>query len=190
MTLKSTFRSLEAVHLPWAGRQDYMHSFDISNPVMKAGFEDYGRIVNRLLKIADVVEGIAHMTVDEKIIPAGRSQRRPGPHVDGCFMPEEMKWGGGGGWLHHCNELPFKRMPIIIAASVDGACVWDGEFDGQPEEDGDCSHLDLSNAEIYELDADMAYLLSPDCIHDSPIYREPTRRSFLRIALPTDSWRN
>jgi hypothetical protein len=60
------------------------------------------------------------MTVDEKVVAAGRSQRRPGPHVDGVFMPDKFhpirnamgSWGGGGRWNHYCNDIgvgPVRR---------------------------------------------------------------------------------
>lgn len=186
--LHSEYRPLCAVRLPFANRQRYMHSFDLASPVMAEGFEDYHEPVVALCKAAGARFGIAHMTVDEKIVSPGMSQRRPGPHVDGCFMPEAMTWGHGPGpgWNHYCNHVPIARMPIIVAASVEGCRAWRGQFDGEPKNDGDLSHLDLGEGEV--LPANVGYLLSPDCVHESMVFERPTQRTFLRIALPVGAF--
>ena len=191
MKLSSDYRALCPVSLPFKGRQKYMHSFDLSRPVMAAGYEDYLLPVLRLLAAANAIEGIAHMTVDEKIVEAGMSQRRPRPHVDGRFIPQLGKWGGGGGgWLHYCNDVgagtSITRMPVIVAASVPGCRAWRGNFEGRPAEDGDLSHIQDQLGEGEILPADFGYLLSPDCVHESMIFEEKTQRTFLRIALPVE----
>lgn len=183
--LKSSFRALAPVDLPYKGRQHYMHGFDLAAPVMLAGFEDYLEPIQKLIDAAGEHEGVAYMTVDEKIVAAGMSQRRPGPHVDGCFNPNKMDWqGGGGGWNHGCNAVPFQRMPIIVAASVTGCKAWKGEFDGLPTDTGCVAHIanQLDNGEL--LHPNMGYMLSPDCVHESLPFAADTRRTFLRIALP------
>jgi hypothetical protein len=188
--LNSDYRPLGPVTLPFAGRQKYMHSFDLAAPVMAAGYEDYMEPVVALCKAAGAVSGTAHMTVDEKIIAAGMSQRRPKPHVDGCFYPAMNRWGGGGGgWNHYCNNTggsPLRRMPVIVAASVAGCRAWRGQFDGLPDEGGDLSHISdqLGMGEV--LPPNAGFLLSPDCVHESMLFDRPTQRSFLRIALPVD----
>lgn len=188
--LRSDYRPLAKVALPpYAGRQKYMHTFDLSNPVMAPGFEDYMDVVKVLCEIAGATKGLAHMTVDEKVIRPGQSQRRPKPHVDGCFMPKINIWGHepSPGWLHGCNNIPlseYKRMPVIVVASEVGCRAWRGIFDGEPKSDGDLSHIELNEGEV--LPANVGYLLSPDCVHESMIQSKEVRRSFLRIALPTD----
>lgn len=182
--LISNFHKLIPVQLPYTGRQFYMHAFNIANPTMPEGFEDYTEPVRALVTASGVKTGIAYLTVDEKVITAGMSQRRPGPHVDGCFMPEKMKWGSG--WNHYCNNIPFERMPIIVAASVPGCKAWRGKFDAQPTESGDLSHLELGEGEV--LPPSMGYLLSPDCVHESLRFEKDTQRTFLRIALPVGSY--
>jgi hypothetical protein len=185
--LNSNYREICPVVLPYAVRQKYFHTFDLSSPTMAPGFEDYADVVRDLCLRVGATTGLAHMTVDEKIVKAGWSQRRPKPHVDGCFMPATQKWGGGPGWLHNCNNIPaeeFKRMPIIIASSAVGARAWRGEFDGCPAEDGDLSHIELPEGEV--LKPNFGYLLSADCIHESMIQDNDVQRTFLRIALPVD----
>jgi hypothetical protein len=144
--LQSDFRAVCPVILPYKARQKYMHTFDLGNPIMAEGYEDYFDLVVRLCQTVGATRGVGHMTVDEKIVPAGMSQRRPGPHVDGCFSRMKRDWvhSPGGVWLHNCNDIqtgPIARMPVIVAGSVEGCRVWRGEFVGQPTDRGDLSHI-------------------------------------------------
>lgn len=194
--LNSDFRPLCDVRLPYRGRQHYMHAFDLSAPEMQPGFEDYAEPVAALCRAAGATRGTAYMTVDEKLVRAGWSQRRPRPHVDGVFIPDRLNrdgktmgdWGGGGGgWNHSCNDIgvgAVRRMPVIVAASAIGCRVWRGRFDAVPAQDGDLSHLALDEGEV--VPAGVAYLLSADCVHESMIQPSPVQRTFLRIALPVD----
>lgn len=191
--LKSNYRKLCPVSLPYAGRQHYMHAFDLAAPVMREGFEDYLEPVIALCAAAGATHGIAYLTVDEKIVPAGMSQRRPKPHVDGRFVEGKKHryvenaigdWSSGGGWLHYCNRVPFKRMAVIVAASAVGCRAWRGLFEAEPDDGGDLSHVPFTGGEL--LDAGFGYLLWPDCVHESLVFTEPTQRTFLRIALPVE----
>lgn len=167
-----------------------MHTFDLAQPVMAEGYEDYCEPVRMLCRAAGATIGLAHMTVDEKIIEAGCSQRRPKPHVDGCFMPAAHVWGHeppSPSWLHVCNDVqagPIGRMPVVVVASVSGCRAWKGIFDAKPKSDGDLSHIELGDGEV--LPAGVGYLLSPDCVHESMVFTERVQRTFLRIALPVD----
>lgn len=176
---------LNAVTLPQCeGRQFYMHAFDLANPVMPEGFADYLKPVVDLCRAAGAMVGTAYMTVDEKFLRAGETQRKPKPHVDGCFKPASVKGWSHGGWNHSCNIVPFKRMPVIVASSVSACKVWEGQFDAQPKEDGDLSHVELGDGAM--VPANVGYLLSPDCIHESLPMTHDTARTFLRIALPVE----
>ena len=140
--LESSFKSLGPIALPmYQGRQMYMHTFDPQNPEMAPGYEDYLEPVMAMLKAAGVSPSVAHMTVDEKVVQPGMSQRRPGAHVDGCFMPEIWLWGHTEPrppgpkpyWAHYCNNLPVERMSIIVASSVPGCIAYPGAFTGEPK---------------------------------------------------------
>lgn len=180
--LVSDYRPLCSVVLPdFKGRQLYMHEVDAASPRMLDGYEDYNEVVSSLLASAGYTSGPAFVTVDEKVIQPGMSQRRPGPHVDGHFIKSKQRWGHDG-WNHFCNEVPIDRMPIIVAASVPGCRAWRGTFDATPRDDGDLSHVELGEGEL--LPSNVGYLLSPDCIHESLRFEQETQRAFLRIALP------
>lgn len=192
-TLRSNFTVLVPVVLPsYKGRQLRYHTFNLAHPAMPPGYEDYLEPVRALCAAAGATKGVGHLTVDEKVIKAGASQRRPKPHVDGCFRSvgeagtPGMHWGGGG-WLHYCNDVgatQIGRMPVIVAASVPGCRAWRGIFKGRPAPDGDLSHIadQLGKGEV--LPAHVGYLLSPDCVHESMTFDQDTLRTFIRIALP------
>lgn len=182
-TLTSDYRPLVPVALPYQGRQLYMGGFDLASPRMPEGYEDYLETVESLCREAGATHGKAYMTVDEKVVEAGMSQRRPRPHVDGCFLEHKMHWGHGGGWNHSCNAVPG-RMSVIVASSVPGCRAWRGVFDAVPKSDGDLSHIADILGEGEVLPENIGYQLSPDCIHESMIFEQTVRRSFLRIALP------
>ncbi len=190
--LRSDYRQLVPIALPpYQGRQMRYHAFDLAAPSMPDGYEDYLAPVVALCEAAGACVGTAYLTVDEKVIEPGMSQRRPRPHVDGCFRQtgDQMAWGGGGGsgWLHYCNDVgasPIGRMAVIVAASVSGCRAWKGRFVGRPAKDGDLSHIadQLGAGDV--LPPNVGYLLSPDCVHESMTFDQQTLRTFIRIALP------
>ena len=185
--LHSDYQDLGPVELPvWQGRQRYMHTFDPAAPVMEEGFEDYFDTVFALCRAANIQTGEAHMTVDEKIVQSAMSQRRPGAHVDGRFLPTKGRWGHndepGGSWAHYCNRVPMDRMSVVVASSVPGCIAYRGTFEGKPKSDGDMEHIrdQLGNGEL--LPSGRGFLMSPDCVHESVVFSKATKRLFLRIA--------
>ena len=181
MTLNSTYRALPDITLPeYQGRQMYMHTFTAQDPKMPEGFEDYLETVTALCQAVGI-GGQAHMTVDEKVVQPGMSQRRPGAHVDGYWLSELCQWGIPS-WSHYCNNVPVDRMHIIVASSVPGCIVYPGTFNGEPKNDGDLEHIRDQFGEPKLLPAGKGFLLSPDCVHESMIFDQPTQRTFLRIA--------
>jgi hypothetical protein len=191
--LNSSYRELSPVIFPsYQGRQARYIEVDMTAPSMPKGFEDYSPMVEKLCRMT-WREGTAYVTIDEKIIEAGMSQRRPHPHVDGTFHAGDgikvPAWGGGGGggWLHYCNDVgasKIGRMAVIVAASVAGCRAWKGIFEGRPAKDGDLSHIQDQLGEGEVLPENMGYLLSPDCVHESMTFEQNTLRQFIRIALP------
>lgn len=121
--------------------------------------------------------GVGYLTVDEALVKAGETHRRPGPHVDG-IGPDggHGGWGSGGG---------YGASGMYMASSHVGCRVWLGEIPGEPGPDGDCSHL--------ELDPDAAQILQPRslwwcdslCVHEAIPMAEDTKRQFMRISMPS-----
>ena len=73
--LQSQYRELCPVTLPYDDRQLYMHTFMAQVPGVLRGYGDYLPIVTSLCRAVGAT-GVAHMTVDEKWVPEGWSQRR------------------------------------------------------------------------------------------------------------------
>lgn len=180
--LNSRYETLGSVAFPpFMARQVYMYEFDIADPVMPEGCEDYVNPVRKLLAEAGYSTGRAYVTIDEKALQAGETQRKPGPHVDGRFDKTKMDWTpGGGGWNHSCNIIGG-GWPVIVAASDIGCKVFEGDFDTEPQGDGDMSHAILGEGVV--VSANRGYLLSPDCVHESLPMERLSTRQFLRIAL-------
>lgn len=190
--LNSDYRALGPISFPaFTGRQVKYHTIDLARIDMPTGFEAYMAPVMRLCREAGATSGEAYVTVDESVIEAGRSQRRPRPHVDGRFVAERMDWSHppAPAWLHHCNDIGAgkpSRMSVIVAASVEGCRAWRGQFIGRPGPDGDLTHISYQLERGEVLPAGVGYMLSPDCVHESMIFAERVERAFLRIALPLD----
>lgn len=185
--LLSSALPLCSITLPYKGRQLYMAPIDIYKPEMPDGYEDYLDIFKTVTEMACAFDGEAFLTVDEKHLAPGDTQRRPGPHIDGNYNAAMgLDWGGGGGgWNHSCNIIP-DRMAVIVASSQPLCKFWEGTFSGVPKSDGDCSHIITPKDDEFAkiVPKDEAYLLSKDCIHESLPAPETMSRSFMRIALP------
>lgn len=137
-------------------------------------------LIRRLCEYGD--PGIGYLTIDEALVPAGRTHRRPGIHVDGVG-PDGLPgaWGGGGG--------PWAANGMIVAASHVGARAWDQIVEGTPAANGDCAHLrqELFDECAQPLKANTAYWLWSDTIHEALPMPVETPRQFLRISMPSDA---
>ena len=101
-------------------------------------------------------------------------------------MKIQARWGHPGptpgNWAHYCNDLPVERMSIVVASSVPGCKVYEGVFIGDSRNDGNVEHLREQFGEGVLVPANKAFLLTPDCVHESMLFEEPTQRTFLRVA--------
>lgn len=182
MKLISKSKYITEIQFPeYKGRQKYMITTSGSKVNLGDEFEVYDEQVQNLCNELNY-KGTIHVTIDEKELKAGETQRKPLPHVDGRFMNGGWGHTGGGGWNHYCNELPIKRMAIAVASSVARCKVFHGIFKGVPSEQGDCSHLSdqLGKGEI--VPKNQWHLLSPDCVHESMPMEKDCERSFIRVA--------
>ena len=87
----------------------------------------------RLAHMADPAHlgEVGYLTIDEKLVPAGRTHRRAGMHVDGG---QDRGWGGGG--------RPWASATGMLTVSSHGGCrAWAQDFAGDVGDEGDCEHL-------------------------------------------------
>ena len=195
--LKSKSKMIKKMSLPeWKGDRVYMHEFDMANPSLPVGYERWNNVLNEIIASSPKQTGKAYITIDEKIVKKGESHRRGGPHTDGNYI---FGWGGGGGgWLtgedgrflpreKHEEQYCSEKGGMLIVSSYKSCKGWNGEFEGQPNQGGDCSHLDLSKMECYEMESNNLYWGNSTFIHESLPVQEDVKRQLIRITLPADA---
>jgi hypothetical protein len=195
--LKSKSKMIKPITLPeYKGDRVYMHEFDMANPSLPTGYERWNGVIKEIIASSPKQTGRAYITIDEKIVRAGESHRRGGPHTDGNYL---FSWGGGGGgWLtgedgrflpreKHEQQYCSDKGGMLIVSSYEACKGWDGDFDGEPSQGGDCSHLDLSKLESYNLKANTLYWGNSTFIHESLPLEEDVKRQLIRITLPADA---
>lgn len=195
--LRSKSKKIKSMSLPeWKGDRVYMHEFDMQNPTLPAGYERWSGVVNDIISHSPKKTGIAYLTIDEKIVKKGESHRRGGPHTDGNYL---YGWGGnGGGWLtgedgrflpreKHINQYCSDKGGMLIISSYEACKGWNGEYDGEPNQGGDCSHLDLSTMKSFIMEKNTLYWGNSTFIHESLPIDEDVKRQLVRITLPADA---
>ena len=195
--LKSKSKMIKPISLPeYKGDQVYMHEFDMANPSLPVGCERWNSVLKDIISNSPKQTGKAYITIDEKIVRSGESHR---PHTDGNYL---FGWGGsgdgGGGWLtgedgrflpreQHEEQYCSEKGGMLIVSSYKACKGWNGEFEGQPNQGGDCTHLDLSKMECYEMESNTLYWGNSTFIHESLPVQEDVKRQLIRITLPADA---
>lgn len=146
--------------------------------------------VDAMLEGVDT-DGPIYLMIDQGIVKAGTSQRRPGVHIDGYWNPSLNAHGGGGGhvgtwdstpgWLH-CDFA--KPEALILASDVSASRALTGEFTGTPGDGGDFSHLDLSGLSPRVLEAGQVYAGNVTMLHESLPVQQDTPRTLVRLSVP------
>jgi hypothetical protein len=194
--IKSKSKMIKPISLPeWKGDRVYMYEFEMSNPVLPKKYKRWEPLINEIIESAPKKTGKAYLTIDEKIVKKGESHRRGGPHTDGNYL---FGWGGGSGWLtgedgrflpreKHEQQYCSDKGGMLIVSSYEACDGWNGDFHGQPNQGGDCSHLDLSNMEKFRLKKNTLYWGNSTFIHESLPLDKDVKRQLVRITLPADS---
>lgn len=138
----------------------------------------YQGMLGDLVGLSSCQEGTGYLTVDERILEAGETMRRPGRHVDGVYR------GGVGGWA---PEGPWAGGGMLTASNVVGCMAWRGRFEGAPGDEGGCDHLRDLGTEHELLEAGIAYWLDGLCVHESLPMKQRGPRSFVRLSMPSDA---
>lgn len=136
------------------------------------------KFVANVVRLGPCQSGVGYLTVDDALVRAGETHRRPGLHVDGSGL-----WGGpgpGGSW---------GARGMLVAASHLGSRAWDQEVDGSIGPDGECERLrtQLQPEKERRLWMDHVYWLSPRCVHEGLPMKRTTRRTFIRISMPSEA---
>lgn len=175
--MKSEIYSLGHVQFPeFSGIRIMMMPFRIDQPFP---IEHYRPFVDAMLKLSRLdravhetpMGDVGYMTIDEAIVRAGETHRRPGLHVDGLGAWGRGGWGADG---------------FIMASSRDGALAYRGLFEGAPGADGDCEHLREQCTERVRMLDGTLYWCNPTLIHEATPASITVTRQFVRLSLPND----
>ena len=184
MILNSSSRYIKAAVLPnFNSLQHYMAKTNSNKVVLPNNIKHYEPIVQDLCSTLNY-DGIIHVTVDEKLVKKGKTQRKPELHVDGRFSG--MDWSHPyPGWNHVCNELPIPRMSVAVISNLARCKVYHGKFEATPSEQGDLSHIRHLVGDGKLVPANEWHLLTPDCVHESLPFEVDAERIFVRVAFET-----
>jgi hypothetical protein len=168
----------------------YMREFRLETG-LPSDLKRWQTTVDQMLAGIDTDEPI-YLMIDQGVIKANTSHRRPGAHIDGYWIAAKQRHGGGGGhasrWDNpspQWNTCDFSKPEALILASdfcASRALV--GEFEGAPGEGGDCSMLDLSELSEVRLQAGIAYAGNVTMVHESLPVAKDTVRTLVRLSVP------
>jgi hypothetical protein len=157
----------------------------------------FNEIINKMIEYLPNKSGIAYLTVDGKIIEKNSTHRRPGIHIDGNYL-KVGDWGKGcgNGWkvgesgrklnsVEHKLSYQSKTGGMLIASNYSACKGWNGIFNENPKEGGDCTHL-KNLGEGFILKPNKVYYGNSQFLHESLPVDKELHRVLIRITLPTD----
>ncbi len=172
--MKSELLTGATVSFPaFTGERVYMREFTPGRD-LPADLERWQPTVDAMLRGVRAT-GKAYLMIDQAEVPAARTHRRPGLHVDGYWHPgvghnDGPAPGGGhnpapaprpghifaGGHGGHCQI--GAREALVIAASVEGCEAFEGEWAGEAGKGGDCSAVDVRSLTRRRMPAGVAFV--------------------------------
>lgn len=85
------------------------------------------------------------------------------------------------------DYVSSEKGGIITVSNLEGCDVWNRPLTKEEVGDGgDCSHLDLNEAEQQELAANKLYFMQSNMPHSSRIIKKGNRRTLIRVTLAHD----
>lgn len=158
--------------------------------------ERWNETIKNIISHSPKKDGIAYVTIDELEVKCGETHRRGGKHTDGNYL---FGWGGGGsGWLtgengrvlpreKHIQQYCSDGGGMLIVSSYEGCDGWNGEYNGEPNQGGNCDHIDVSGLEKFTMEKNVIYWGNSTFIHESLPMDRDIKRQLIRITLPADS---
>lgn len=191
----STIHQRGAVPFPeFTGERVYMLPFTKADG-LPYDLARWQPTVDAMLDGVDVA-GPIYLMIDQGMVRAGLTHRRPGVHIDGYWQPEVQAHGShqppqpGRGHIFagsHGTHVSSGRASeaLILASSVQGGAAWVGQYDGEPGEGGDFSHIDLRNLERVPMTAGRAWAGNAmTTLHASIPLARDTPRTLVRLNVP------
>lgn len=193
--IHSISKELNEVQIPFYKGEVSMLPFDLSN--LDSVPAQFRETVARMVENLPNKIGQAYLTVHGKFVKKAKTLRRGAPHIDGNYLPAVSDWGNGGGngWkvgengvtlnseehkLSYCNE----KGGMLIASNYSACKGWNGVYEGEAKEGGDCSHIKLPDG--FMLQPNKVYYGNSQFIHESLPVDKDVFRVLFRITLPMD----
>lgn len=150
-----------------------------------------------LIKKCDFWPGsVVYLTVNESVVEAGETQRRPGIHTDAFKWPgswmggqPDGKWGGGwgGGKFGGANQMSHHTEGIYIASTDGQTRVWLDETD-DVDQHGRVLH-DMAGIGSFVCKGNGLYWLSDRTPHEGlPALRTGMRQFFRLVSENVGVW--
>ena len=190
----STVSEVGSVTFPvWTGKRIYMRKFNAGE--VPSDLEEFGKTIE------DMTAGLSYkhgyLTIDEGIINAGSTQRRPGLHIDGnwvegvngisCHSPPDPNRPPGHIMCHGTpgHIMDENEQHLVLASSAVGCDVFIGEYEMRGEfNGGDCSYLDESELDSIRTKTGVAYVGgSCSMLHAAAPVSQTSQRTFVRLNL-------
>lgn len=184
------------------GERVYMHEFTKRDGLPES-LSRWQPTVDAMLNGVDT-DGPIYLMVDQKVVKAGVTHRRPGMHIDGYWIPAQQCHGVGGGrhsteeleeelrrrregshyTPRHCTSGNWPNESIILASNVAACKGLVGEYSGVIGEGGDCSHLDLSGLTELLMQPNKVYVGNVTFLHESLPVLADCERTVVRLNVP------
>eukprot|EP01129_Flabellula_baltica_P008194 TRINITY_DN3236_c0_g2_i1.p1 TRINITY_DN3236_c0_g2~~TRINITY_DN3236_c0_g2_i1.p1 ORF type:complete len:297 (-),score=44.93 TRINITY_DN3236_c0_g2_i1:12-902(-) len=162
-------------------------------------YQRYYHLIRRLPFHPDEIGKVAYLTIDERVVEAGESHRRPGLHIESPGLisnggehqfGDPVIWGewGGGEFI---QDRP--KGGIYMGSTVPLSCrVWNVKLDKHKAgEDvgslGDIEHMRPYLGPCFFLKPNVIYWITDSTPHESmPLFSTQTRQ-FFRVVTPSIS---
>lgn len=198
MIVLSTIQKRGNVTFPeFTGERIYMQPFT-KREGLPQGMSRWQPTVDQMLEGIET-DGPIFIMVDQKEIPAGTPQRRPGVHIDGIWRPASS-WDTGG-WKtgigmhtgtgrHGTNKEQaalaardgIHTQSLMLASDVAGCRAFEGPYEGECGEGGDFTHLDLDGLKSFILTPNTAWVGDAmTLLHESVPVARQCRRTLVRL---------
>lgn len=187
MQLSTITRGAAVTFPEFTGERIYMRRFERSLP-LPADLQRWQGTVDAML-FGVRSEGPCYLMIDQKAVRAGEFHRRSGLHVD-WYWHEGLQAHGGKPSPGHIPSPPGHRKinnsnyreAIVLASNSLGCRAYCGKYDGDPLEDGDTSHIEVSGLEVLDMEPGRSWICDTALtLHESIPALQDSLRTVVRI---------
>jgi hypothetical protein len=178
--MQSKIEDFGPIELPaYTGVRVMMMPFLMEDPTgtLPESLAGYRPALERVCALASPKSGVGYLTIDEALVRAGETHRRPGLHVDGC--------GPYGGDPTPQWPRPYASNGMFLASSHEGCRGYTQDVEGSPGADGDCEHLRSQLGAGFVMSPGRLYWCSPTALHEALPMPRDTYRQLLRVSMPS-----